>query len=57
MKSKIMRIINRRKTPITGPAIAERLDANVNTVRRNCGELVRDGVLVNDGSGYLAPAR
>lgn len=54
MKSKIMRIVKRRKTPITGPEIAERIDANVNTVRRHCGEMVRDGALVNDGGGYLA---
>lgn len=43
MKSKIMRIVKRRKVkPITGPEIAKRLGANINTVRRNCGELVRE---------------
>lgn len=54
MKSKIMRIVKRRKVmPITGPEIAKRLGANVNTVRRNCGELVRDGYLWHTGYGYL----
>ena len=55
MKSKIMRIVKRRKVkPITSVEIARRIGANPNTCRRCCGELVTEGYLWQTGHGYFA---